>query len=1534
MIESKKLKGTILKLCSCLFVVGFLFIGATSASAAVPHIISFQGRLTDASGDLLGSNGTNYYFKFAIYGASSGGSPLWSSSGVGIAIKVTQGVFNTLLGDTTSGFNSLDLDFDSTANYYLEVQVSSNNSDFEILSPRQRIVSSGFAINADTVHGGRFINATGVGQFGSLSTVSYSRFGTAVTSHGLSTPADLLTSGILESSGQVFFDTNASVAGNFELTGATSKLGINAGGTIDTTFEVGGTASISGTLNLAGLLTATNIGSNSFAGSLNISKGLTANSYQGAGLGLCGDASHALSYSGGQFGCQNVTGSGMTAQAGIVAGQLQFFQNSTVSSGSAQLAWDTTNKRFGINAGGTTNTTFEVGGTASISGLATFGSAASISTNFEVGGYASVGGNATFAGTGSNSFAGSLKVLKGIKGLAIVGTSFEQQGSTASNSFAGSLNLGLGVHATGNLTTAGLVFATGAGSSSFSALTATNAIHAGGNITTQGLILQSNNTGSNSFSGSLTSTKGIHATNSIDTLAQFMSSGTGSNSFQGSFKAALGLTANSYQGAGLGLCGDASHALSYSGGQFGCQLLSGGSGINWSPGVTTNQIAFYNGSTTASGSASLIWNTTTKRLGIGAGATPTSPFSLVDALPGSTASGSFMIRSSNTIGNVASISATRLTSGNVFNIKIPVSGFTGNILTVTNSSVVASISAGGNIELAGYASIGGNNVAAGKILNVNATGLTSGTGLNILGGTNLIAGGTLANLNMGAATVGNGLTVATTGVYTGTGLINVTTNGLTTGQGINLNSTAAIVTPGSLLSITANTLSTGSLASLSATALSSGSALKILGGTSMVAGGALVKLDMGAATNGFALNMQGTGNITTGGAMLNIMNNTMQAGSIASISAKGLTSGNIFNIIASTSAFTGNVFKIQAKNLSTEGSIFNISVPTSSSQQVHILLATNANGTVVASLSNSGTLALRGKIFNHGGGSAACLSLNSPAGCVDYAETYPTQDSSIEAADLLAPDPNNPENVIKAVRGTSVIGIVSTNPATLITGNIFSYGAETLSDVPAGQVPVALAGRVPLKVSTENGPINIGDYLTASSIPGVAMRATKAGQAVGPALGSYSGSGVGQVMTFVGAGYYNGKNLEDIAGSFDTSSNIGLANALLEQFAHQAPPTAADMSDILADRIAAAVEVISPKVFADALFTNNINTKTGNPAITFDDSGNATFSGDVTANNINGTVVGLDTINTQISTLSNQVAGLSGNANINNLNVGASLSANIFNASGWAQFDSNVSIGGGLAVAGSASFGTLSAGTISVNQIKSSQLDTLTNQFASLSFSFGNLASASINTNSRLSTLASAQLAMGTMFNTHGLNVSGTTTINGGLLVDTIGSTGDTLSILNDMIFFGRPYFNNDTAGFAMIKNGARSVDVVFTQEYIDQPVVTANISVEASDSISEDTIFNANLQYLVVKKTTQGFTIKLNKDAPGDIRFSWIALAVKSANVFQSIDITPTPTPTPSDTPTPTPEITPSNTPTPTPEVTPTDTPTPTPSDTPEPTP
>jgi len=110
----------------------------------------------------------------------------------------------------------------------------------------------------------------------------------------------------------------------------------------------------------------------------------------------------------------------------------------------------------------------------------------------------------------------------------------------------------------------------------------------------------------------------------------------------------------------------------------------------------------------------------------------------------------------------------------------------------------------------------------------------------------------------------------------------------------------------------------------------------------------------------------------------------------------------------------------------------------------------------------------------------------------------------VEPGDVVVIDPDHDERVVKCTEAydTSVAGIISTEPALLI-GN---------SDT---KTPLALAGRVPCKVSAENGPIHRGDLLTTSSTPGYAMKTTefKLGAIVGKALGELeSGTGVIYVL--------------------------------------------------------------------------------------------------------------------------------------------------------------------------------------------------------------------------------------------------------------------------------------------------------------------------------------------------------------------------------------------------------------------------------------
>ncbi|OGY88930.1 MAG: hypothetical protein A2677_02055 [Candidatus Komeilibacteria bacterium RIFCSPHIGHO2_01_FULL_52_14] len=338
----------------------------------------------------------------------------------------------------------------------------------------------------------------------------------------------------------------------------------------------------------------------------------------------------------------------------------------------------------------------------------------------------------------------------------------------------------------------------------------------------------------------------------------------------------------------------------------------------------------------------------------------------------------------------------------------------------------------------------------------------------------------------------------------------------------------------------------------------------------------------------------------------------------------------------------------------------------------------------------------------------------------DLAEIYPTNDVTINMGDVVSIDPTFLNGVRKSsgAYDRNALGVVSTKPA-LVIGSKGEQGANG--------VPVALSGRVPVKVTNENGSIKPGDVLTSSSIPGVAMKATKAGTILGVALEAYEDEGVGTVMTFVKTGQYSGANLRDIleapVNTIDgqpTENDFG--KRVLNQFiklngqevSTSTATSTVDMSEIYADRIAAALEIIAPRGLYE------------------------------------------------------------------------------------------------------------------------------------------------------------------------------------GLVVDYVESLKDIIAFRSDVEFFGRPYFNADTAGYAKISEGDSSVLVSFGQEYLAQPIVNVNIALEGASSteaitdtdasLDAELLFQNDIRYIVAKKTTWGFVIQLNKPAPQDIIFNWLALAVKDAKTFTSV--------------------------------------------------
>jgi hypothetical protein len=119
--------------------------GNPTKSISIPRLLSYQGRLTDSTGNPVPDG--NYQLTFRLYTEETGGSPIWTENQT---VQVKNGLFSVLLGSLTP-IPALPED----GSLYLSLQVG----DSLELSPRLRIVSAAYSFfsersaNADLLQG-------------------------------------------------------------------------------------------------------------------------------------------------------------------------------------------------------------------------------------------------------------------------------------------------------------------------------------------------------------------------------------------------------------------------------------------------------------------------------------------------------------------------------------------------------------------------------------------------------------------------------------------------------------------------------------------------------------------------------------------------------------------------------------------------------------------------------------------------------------------------------------------------------------------------------------------------------------------------------------------------------------------------------------------------------------------------------------------------------------------------------------------------------------------------------------------------------------------------------------------------------------------------------------------------------------------------------------------------------------------------------------------------------------------------------------
>lgn len=518
-------------------------------------------------------------------------------------------------------------------------------------------------------------------------------------------------------------------------------------------------------------------------------------------------------------------------------------------------------------------------------------------------------------------------------------------------------------------------------------------------------------------------------------------------------------------------------------------------------------------------------------------------------------------------------------------------------------------------------------------------------------------------------------------------------------------------------------------------------------------------------------------------------------------------------------------------------------------------------------------------------------SWSSSVGGADIAERYessePVYPGDVVTIDSPVKDGTATVKLSSLAYDQKVIGVVTTNPGIVMDENLVDLNWNAASRNSPDRPAVALAGRIPVKVSNKNGNIEVGDPITSSDIPGVAMKATKSGQIIGKALESLNCEEVCEekVLVFVNISWFDPDAYLTETGDLRIKGFEQVAeDGTIINTIYKIVRVAINGTEEIIEKIGVfktvgtqelATNIISPVGNSDLIIDLDPNNSTSSAKLaikgendeevaSIDALGNAQFDGEITANDliiennatVSGTLYADDIRSTKIEEIEKLLKDVEENQEL----LASSLSWNVESASDSANINLEDVEFNDLYVTGIAAINNLtlsnsfSLGSDFVFQAIDNSINTLTSPLRIQSLAMSNLeimnGKITIDTNGDTKFLGNVEIA-------GNLDVKGTTNIKNAVLENFVIATDISTATEEAEIIEGQ-IVSNSIAGKAILPANAENIRI-------------NNNKVSQNTLIYITPISSTENKVLFVESKGQGFfEVGFSDTLDSDVEFNW----------------------------------------------------------------